>query len=72
MHYCHIAGRFLQTYTSAAFYTLHYGSISTSVTWGQWGSNYPGTKSLWGRWNIAGTPNDCGGAKVASCPGLHL
>jgi len=56
MHYCQLAASCLQTYTSVAFYTLHYGSISMGVTREQWGRNYAGSKSLWGRWNIAGAP----------------
>jgi len=68
MHYCHIAASCLQTYASVAFYTLHYGSISRGITRGQWGRNYLGAKSLWGRWNIAGAPNDCGGAKMSLLP----
>jgi len=56
MHYCHIAASCLLTYTSVAFYTLNYGSISRGVTRGQGGRNYPGTKSLWGHRNTAEAP----------------
>ena len=52
MHYCHIAASCLLTYTSVAFYTLHYGSISRGATRGQGGRNYPGAKSLWGRQKV--------------------
>ena len=30
---------------------------------GQGGHNSPGAESLWGRWTIAGPPNDWGGAE---------
>ena len=63
MHFCHIAANCLLTQTSVAFYTLHYGSISRGVMKGQWGRNYLGAESLWGRWNTAGALNDYGGAK---------
>ena len=63
MNFCHIAASCLLTYTSVAFYTLHYGSISRGVTKGARGRNSTGAESLWGRWNTAGAPNACGGAK---------
>jgi len=58
MHFCHIAANCLLTQTSVAFYTLHYGSISRGVMKGQWGRNYLGAESLWGRWMITGAPKN--------------
>jgi len=40
MNFCHIAASCLLTYTSAAFYTLHYGSISRGVTTGVRGAQF--------------------------------
>jgi len=57
MHCCDIAASYLLTYTSVAFYTLHYGSISRGVTKGQGGRNYPGPN------HSGGAPNNCKGAK---------
>jgi len=44
MHFCHITISSLLTYTSVAFYTLHYGSISRSVTEGARGAQFHGRR----------------------------
>jgi len=54
----------LLTYTSVAFYTLHYGSIR-GVKRGQGGRNYPGAESLWGAEILRGRQ------KVATMSHVH-
>jgi len=58
MHCCHIAASCLVTYTSVAFYRLHYGSISRGVTRGKGGAitrapnHSAGAEWLQGRQNV--------------------
>jgi len=64
MNFCHIAASCLLTYTSVAFNTLHYGSISRGVTTGVRGAQFHGRRITPGDAEILrGAPNDCGGAK---------
>jgi len=51
MNFCHIAASCLLTYTSAVFYTLHYGLISRAQRGGKWGE-------------IPRAPNHTGGAEI--------